>query len=331
VGGDGRRAERLRRHDHLPEGEVNVSTEDTFKEIQKFVAEHGPAQSPKHDMAWMTPPMVSAEALSLMSNQSSGPSALERNLARMAEGVRSEAIAEFTATPEAKAAQAEEPPVTARELCAHGRRNCGACHDMADVKLARERWWSGEPGLLLPWYCRDHERAVYGLEPDGLWNGPTPCGATIAGVPEADRAAREARHRETCIHGCADASDADLDGPASGYTAVEVDMAEAEAYGDTVPEDGRWRPKLAHPRGRWRSKKRALRQLADELGYPECLGVAHLDQIDGGVIQAGVRLRDFYKLHQPRTTPAQAKAEWAQQRADKREMARTIAKVDPPF
>ena len=124
--------------------------------------------------------------------------------------------------------------------------------------------------------------------------------------------------------------DAHLDGPASGYTMVAVDMDDAEAYGATGPEDGRWRPKLVHPRGRWRSKKRALRQLADELGYPECMDVAHPEQIDGAVIQAGVRLRDFYKLHRVRTPPALAKAERAQRRVDRREMARAVARGDLP-
>lgn len=108
-----------------------------------------------------------------------------------------------------------------------------------------------------------------------------------------------------------------------------VDMAGAD--GATVPDDGCWRPEQVNPRGRWRTKKRALRQLAEDLNYPECMEVAHPEQIDGAVMQAGVRLRDFYKLHRVRTTPAQAKAERAQRRVDKREMARAIARGEPPF
>lgn len=112
---------------------------------------------------------------------------------------------------------------------------------------------------------------------------------------------------------------------------VEAELAEAEAYANTVPEDGRWRPEQVHPRGRWRTKKRAIRALAEDLGYPECLEVAHPEQVDGGVGQAGVRLRDFYKLHRGRTTPAQAKAERAQRRADRRAMAALLARGEPPF
>ncbi len=74
--------------------------------------------------------------------------------------------------------------------------------------------------------------------------------------------------------------------------------------------------------------------LAEFMATPEAKAAqAELlpEQIDGAVVQAGVRLRDFYKLHRVRTTPAQAKAERAQQRVDKREMARAIARGEPPF
>lgn len=80
---------------------------------------------------------------------------------------------------------------------------CPICTDEARTYLAAERWWSGEPGLLLPWYVRDEERARCLLPPDGLWNGPTPCGATICGIREGARADAEELHRETCRHGCA--------------------------------------------------------------------------------------------------------------------------------
>jgi len=217
--------------------EHNNTLDDTVKQIQKFMEEHKPVGPlPKNDMAWMTPPMVAAESISAMANPLSGPSALERNLDRMAECVREEAIAEFMATPEAKAAQAE--------LLGEAK---------ARVATALERIELGRPDFT------------------------------------------------------------------------------SEMNAPTVPDDGCWRPEQVNPRGRWRMKKRALRQLAEDLNYPDCMEVAHPEQIDGAVMQAGVRLRDFYKLHRVRTTPAQAKAEWAQRRADRREMARTIARGEPPF
>ena len=116
--------------------------------------------------------------------------------------------------------------------------------------------------------------------------------------------------------------------------APDVDMADAEAYGDTVPEDGRWRPHPVYSRGRWRTKKRVLRQLAADLGYPECMEVAHRDQIDGAVLQAGVRLCDFYKLHRTRDRPfntALDKAYARRLRSDRRESRRRSAAGEIPF
>lgn len=48
-------------------------------------------------------------------------------------------------------------------------------------------------------------------------------------------------------------------------------------------------------------------------------------------MQAGVRLRDFYKLHRVRVSPAQAKAERVQRRADRRAMAACAARGELPF
>ena len=79
-------------------------------------------------------------------------------------------------------------------------------------------------------------------------------------------------------------------------TAVEVDMAEAEAYGATVPDDGCWRAEQCPTSGRWRRRKQVVRQLAADLGWPGCLEVAHDDQIVGAVLQAGVRLRDWRRF-----------------------------------
>lgn len=175
-----------------------------------------------------------------------------------------------------------------RDPCIHDRRHCATCHAKADAELARQRWWSGEPGLLLPWYCRDEDRALYGLEPDGLWNGPTPCGATITGIHESARADAEVLHRETCKHGCGEVRPhrprdgvriRDEDGPADTAdvaadpypeiaSAEQARMADAESYANTVPEDGRWRPEQVNPSGRWRSKRRAIRELAKDLATP---------------------------------------------------------------
>lgn len=115
----------------------------------------------------------------------------------------------------------------------------------------------------------------------------------------------------------------------------EAKAAQAELQGwqyqDGADDDAPYRPEQVQARGRWRRRKQVLRKFAAELGYPECMEVAHPEQIDGAVMQAGVRLRDFYKLHHVRTTPAQAKAERAQKRADKREMAACLRRGEPPF
>ena len=57
-------------------------------------------------------------------------------------------------------------------------------------------------GLRLPWYLRDRERAACLLPADGLWNAPTPCGATICGVAKDTREMHERLHFENCLHGC---------------------------------------------------------------------------------------------------------------------------------
>lgn len=48
--------------------------------------------------------------------------------------------------------------------------------------------------------------------------------------------------------------------------------------------------------GRWRRRKQALRQVAVDLGWPECMEVASDDQILAGVLAAGLRLRDWRHL-----------------------------------
>lgn len=61
---------------------------------------------------------------------------------------------------------------------------------------------SDQPALKLTWHIRDEERVRCQLPPDGLWNAPTPCGATLAGFATEDRAAAEVEHFRTCRHGC---------------------------------------------------------------------------------------------------------------------------------
>lgn len=199
-----------------------------------------------------------------------------------------------------------------REACEHGTRHCSHCHPEADAQVARERWWSGGSGLLLPWYCRDEIRAASRLEPDGLWNGPTPCGATIVGVTAEEREAMEVRHRETCQHGCsapapplADAptSDAVVDGV---LTLDAIRRAVAILQEDNIPKDAngyyqapqreRHKPEQYPARGRWRRRKQVLRQLAADLGWPECMAVTHDDSIVGAVLQAGLRIRDWRRF-----------------------------------
>lgn len=87
---------------------------------------------------------------------------------------------------------------------------------------------------------------------------------------------------------------------------------------DPYPGRERHRPKLVHPRGRWRRRKRVVRQLAVDLGYPGCLKVASQWEIEGHVTAAGVRLRDFHKLHRERMSPAEGQAYRARSRDHRR-------------
>lgn len=315
---------------------------ETYKQILMSVA--GLDEPLQQKLSWMTPPMVAAEALSAMANPLSGPSALERNLDRMAERVRDEAIAEFMATPEAKAAQAE--------LLSEAKARVASA--LERIELGRPDFTSemNAPAVVTPPFVRFAPSIVVMVDT----GGPT---AEDELDPDVELAARRKRadqqrpidpsinHQDWgwCIRCRLDRYKEGRDrlcawcwershkpSPAAQSPAmVAVDMAEAEAYGATVPDDGCWRPEQVNPRGRWRMKKRALRLLAEDLGYPECMEVAHPEQIDGTVMQAGVRLRDFYKLHRVRTTPAQAKAERAQRRADKREMAACLRRGELPF
>lgn len=82
---------------------------------------------------------------------------------------------------------------------------------------------------------------------------------------------------------------------------------------------------------RWRKKKRFLRELGTEIGFPECLRVAHQDQIDGLIHGAGVRLRYFYKAHRARRTEREARAKRDEARARRRAYKAASARGELPF
>ncbi len=87
----------------------------------------------------------------------------------------------------------------------------------------------------------------------------------------------------------------------------------APAASTTITYDGeRWRaPPQVHCRGRWRAVKRKLQVLAAELGWPECMEVAHPDQVEGRVLTAGAKLAAWHKLSKHRRKPANRRAERA--------------------
>lgn len=115
-------------------------------------------------------------------------------------------------------------------------------------------------------------------------------------------------------------------------TAVEVDMAEAEAYGATVPDDGCWRAEQCPTSGRWRRRKQVVRQLAADLGWPGCLEVAHDDQIVGAVLQAGVRLRDWRRFERSgRRMQEHLRTQRAWHRARRRVHRKASSTGEPPF
>lgn len=51
-----------------------------------------------------------------------------------------------------------------------------------------------------------------------------------------------------------------------------------------------------HCRGRWRAVKRKLRALAAELGWPGCMEVASVYQVEGRVLMAGAKLAVWHKF-----------------------------------
>mgnify|MGYP003440046741 FL=1 len=93
---------------------------------------------------------------------------------------------------------------------------------------------------------------------------------------------------------------------------------------DLATEPERYRPLQVHPRGRWRTKKRVIRALAEDLGYPECLAVTSPWEIEGHVTAAGVRLRDFRKLCIERMRPSDGQAYKVSSRAARRAIDRAV-------
>ena len=70
------------------------------------------------------------------------------------------------------------------------------------------------------------------------------------------------------------------------------------------------RVQQVHCRGRWRAVKRKLQVLAAELGWPECMNVAHEDQVVGRVLMAGAKLSRWHKFtSKHRRSPSNRAAE----------------------
>lgn len=69
------------------------------------------------------------------------------------------------------------------------------------------------------------------------------------------------------------------------------------------------RVQQVHCRGRWRAVKRKLQALATELGWPGCMEVASVYQVEGRVLTAGAKLSRWHKLSKHRRPPADRAAE----------------------
>ena len=64
----------------------------------------------------------------------------------------------------------------------------------------------------------------------------------------------------------------------------------------SMSEDQPTRVQQVHCRGRWRAVKRKLQVLAAELGWPGCMEVASVYQVEGRVLMAGAKLAAWHKL-----------------------------------
>lgn len=62
--------------------------------------------------------------------------------------------------------------------------------------------------------------------------------------------------------------------------------------------------------------KRKMQVLAAELGWPGCMEVAHIDQIEGCVLMAGAKLAAWHKItSKHRRPPANRRAEQRHRKA----------------
>lgn len=100
--------------------------------------------------------------------------------------------------------------------------------------------------------------------------------------------------------------------PGSETTVITTVAVEREDY----------RPMLVHPRGRWRQRKQVIREFAAELGYPGCLKVTTMWELESHANFAGIRVRDFRKLSRYRRAPLDVRREREEWRAQRRRTAR---------
>lgn len=108
---------------------------------------------------------------------------------------------------------------------------------------------------------------------------------------------------------------------------VGVDFAAEPAR-----DDGCWRPEQYPTSGRWRRRKQVMRQLAADLGWPECMKVAHDDQIIGAVLQSGLRLRDWRRFERSgRRSREHRRVERDWRRLRRRIQRKAVNSKDPPF
>jgi len=90
-----------------------------------------------------------------------------------------------------------------------------------------------------------------------------------------------------------------------------VALVEPAGFVEVVYDGESFKPlrvRQVHCRGRWRAVKRKMQALAAELGWPECLKVAHPDQIEGHVLLAGAKLRCWHRLSKHRFKPTSKRA-----------------------
>jgi hypothetical protein len=115
---------------------------------------------------------------------------------------------------------------------------------------------------------------------------------------------------------------------------AELETAAIPKVGDeyVVEAHERHRPEQVQARGRWRRRKQVFRKFAAELGWPECMKVAHDDQIVGAVLQAGLRLRDWRRFERSgRRSREHRRVERDWRRLRRRIQRKAVNSKDPPF